>query len=149
MGMSGSFTLRCMSAADLDAVVMLENMIFPSPWSRISFAAELEKSYSVTIVAETAGRVVGYGIAWLIADEIHIANVAVAPDQRGLGIGRAIVQQLLSDGKDQGGAFLEVRINNEPAITLYKKLGFREIGIRKQYYQQENEDALLMRKDFR
>ncbi|MBN2415944.1 ribosomal protein S18-alanine N-acetyltransferase [bacterium] len=138
-----------MVSADLDSVLMLENAIFPTPWSRDSFEAELEKTYSVALTAEREGRVIGYGIAWLIADEIHIANVAVHPEFRGTGIGRAIVERLLASGDGSCGAFLEVRVHNDPAIRLYKKLGFREIGVRKQYYQAEQEDALLMRKDFR
>jgi len=142
-----SFTLRDMTYADLDAVLQVEITVFPSPWSRSSFEIELAKPYSVAIIAEAEGSLAGYGVAWLVADEIHIANVAVHPDFRRRGLGRALVERLLESGESAKGAFLEVRIRNSDAIRLYRQLGFQDIGIRKKYYQEENEDALLMRKD--
>lgn len=135
-----------MSAADLDQVLAIEQRSYPLPWLRQHFSDELNSPHALPLSAfDPTGRLVGYICPMQLLDEGHILNVAVDPDLRGCGVGRLLVQQVLDDCRAAGAAFvsLEVRVSNHAAISLYKKLGFAEVGRRKRYYE-NGEDALMM-----
>ncbi len=141
--------IRSMDENDLDAVMAIENVSFASPWSRESFISDLKRRDAVNLVLEWEGRIAGYLIAWMVADEIHIGNLAVHPDQRRKGFARLLIDTLLSSNPDANWAWLEVRRSNSSARMLYESLRFSEISIRKNYYRTENEDAIVMARDLR
>jgi ribosomal-protein-alanine N-acetyltransferase len=141
-----------MRVEDLDAVLAIERLSFPHPWSRQAFLYELRDNRVARLwVARLAadgpeGPIVGYLCLWLIADEVHVTNVAVHPAHRQRGIGRHLLGTLLELYR-QGGArraALEVRPSNHSARRLYEAFGFRQVGLRKGYYFDTGEDALLM-----
>ena len=139
--------IRRMTIADLDAVAAIEAATFPTPWSKDSFRMELERNVAARyLVAEKAGEVIGYGGAWIILDESHITNIAIAENQRGHGYGRLLTETLMQYLANLGAAYatLEVRKSNIRAQNLYKSVGFIQLGVRKRYYEDNNEDALLM-----
>lgn len=142
-----SFDIRPMTAADIDEVLEIERLCFPTPWSREAFRIEIEQNRCAHyFVAVCQDKIVGYGGMWVIIDEAHITNVAVHPSYRGRGIGEAIMRSLIEAAISLGAArmTLEVRVSNKIAQNLYEKLGFRAVGIRKRYYSNNNEDALIM-----
>ena len=141
-----SMVFRPMGHEDLDQVLSIETACFAMPWSRVSFENELSKTYGIPCVAVRDKTVIGYLIAWMVADEIHIANIAVHPDHRRCGVGRHLVQMLIDRARGFKWISLEVRRSNRVARDLYKELGFLETGVRKQYYAVEGEDAILMTK---
>lgn len=139
--------LRRMVANDIERISELEAGIFASPWSSDSFYAELLHQYSICLVAETEDLfIVAYTINWFIEDELHIANLAVDPQYRQLGIASWILDTLMNiaESIQTRIVHLEVRKSNLQAIKLYEKYGFEIVGMRKNYYEKENEDALLM-----
>ena len=139
--------IRRMRLKDLDEVAALEEATFPRPWSRESFRQELTRNVAARyLVAEEEGRVIGYAGAWIIIDESHITNIAVAEAARGRGIGRRLTEELLILLSNLGASYatLEVRVSNLPAQHLYKSLGFISVGKRKRYYEDNDEDAYLM-----
>ncbi len=138
--------IRPMEPTDLAQVMEIEKLSFPSPWSFSAFERELKNPWSVAWVYELDNRVAGYLIAWKVADEFHIVNLAVAPLYRKKGIGECLLRYALTHAEGCVWARLEVRRSNWIAQALYYKLGFQEIGIRKQYYTDENEDAIVMEK---
>lgn len=136
-----------MTLADVDGVTLVERLSFPSPWSRQAFVQELtENGLAHYVVARAGDQVVGYGGMWVVFDEAHVTNVAVHPDWRGRGIGEAIMRALMARALERGATrmTLEVRVSNHVAQNLYLKLGFRPAGIRKGYYTDNGEDALIM-----
>lgn len=135
-----------MRGEDLDQVLCIEEASFRSPWSRESFEAELKRDYTISLVAVAGKKVVGYLMAWFVADKIHITNVAVHLVWRKRGIGEELIRRVMMGGQGFSWVGLEVRDSNRAAQALYKKLGFREVGIRKNYYVEEREDAILMAK---
>lgn len=142
--------IREMQEKDLDRVMEIEKKAFSPPWTREAFLLELTKNLLAKyIVAEVDGLVVGYGGVWLIIDEGHVTNIAVDEKYRNMGIGSKIIEGLIQLCIDRNIASmtLEVRKSNEAAKALYKKFGFKEYGIRKGYYQDNNEDAIIMWKD--
>ena len=146
--MSGkTVTIRRMRLEDLDTVTSIEQETFAIPWSRESFRQELERNVAARyLVAETEGQVVGYAGAWIILDESHITNIAIAEAYRGRGIGKRLTQALLQYLSNLGACYatLEVRVSNERAQNLYRGLGFVSVGKRKRYYEDNGEDAFLM-----
>jgi ribosomal-protein-alanine N-acetyltransferase len=130
----------------IPAILEIEAVSNTAPWSERSFQAELTNPQSVFRVAIEQGKVCGYAGLWTLVDEAHITTVAVAPDRRGQGIGRALTIEVLQEAKRLGMlcATLEVRRSNEPAIRLYEKLGFEHAAVRKGYYPDNREDALVM-----
>jgi ribosomal-protein-alanine N-acetyltransferase len=139
--------IRPIAPEDIDVVWTIEKLCFSIPWSRQSFVLEIEKNKCARyFVAEDSGVVVGYGGVWLVVDEAHITNIAVHPLFRRRGIGRAILRALMTEAHRIGieKMTLEVRISNKAAQGLYRKLGFIEMGVRKGYYSDNNEDALIM-----
>ncbi len=139
--------IRRMTAADVDEVTAIEAATFARPWSRDSFQREMEKNPAARyLVAVVDGKIVGYAGAWVILDESHITNIAIAEDQRGKGLGKALTSALMQYVSNLGAAYatLEVRVSNLRAQNLYKGLGFVSVGKRKRYYEDNGEDAYLM-----
>lgn len=144
-------SFRPLARGDLDRVCAIEEAVFPMPWSRDSFEAEVsDTSTSFHWVAEEGGRVVAYLISWLIEDELHIGNVAVAPARQGRGIGPALFDYCLGRAAARGvaRATLEVRASNERAMSLYESRGFIPVAVRRGYYCDTGEDAIVMLKAF-
>lgn len=139
--------VRRATAEDVDDMELLERQCFASPWSRESLLHELtENPLAVYFAAELRGHVVGYVGLWAVIDEGHITNVAVSPDCRRMGIGTALISTMLSATEKVGITrhTLEVRAGNEPAKGLYRKFDFEEAGLRKGYYEDNGEDAIIM-----
>jgi ribosomal-protein-alanine N-acetyltransferase len=142
-----SLNLRPMRLEDLDQVVILEKELFKSPWSRKSFENEMLKNkHSIPLVIEDAGTIVAYAVLWFVLDEMHIANIAVHPLFQRRGIASWMMQVFImkAEGDKITQMQLEVRKSNVPAIRLYEKCGFGIVGVRKNYYEAEHEDAILM-----
>ena len=141
-----------MGLDDLDEILAIERASFTNPWSREAFAYELRENRVahlwVVRAPDDAGRlqIVGYCCLWLIRDEAHVTNFAVHPTRRHQGIGRQLLGTLLEHYRQQGAsrAALEVRVGNDEARRLYEGFGFRRVGLRKGYYFDTGEDALLM-----
>ncbi len=132
---------------DAEGIYEIEKLCFPDPWSMDALTFELEGNpRAFYVVAELEGRVVGYAGLWIIGDEGHITNVAVKPGFRNRKIGEGIIGVMIDFTSGEGIAHhtLEVRKSNVPAINLYEKFGFRTEGVRKKYYQNDGEDALIM-----
>lgn len=130
----------------IDDIVDIERLSFTDPWSKISFLKELENPSARYLVAEIKGRIIGYGGYWSILNEGHITNIAVHPDYRGQGIGSALLTAMINLAQREGidAMTLEVRISNRIAQSVYLKHGFTVVGVRKKYYQDNGEDALIM-----
>jgi [ribosomal protein S18]-alanine N-acetyltransferase len=141
--------IRRMTESDLDSVLALESQCFKTPWSRRSFDAELRKPYGLPLVFTAGGEIAGYIVAWRIEDELHIANLAVQPRLRRSGIAENLLRRVLETESGVSWVGLEVRASNAPARALYRKFGFSEAGIRKGYYADEGEDAIVMVKSVR
>lgn len=144
--------LRPLTLNDLGAIERIERNSYPTPWSRSMFAGEIAKPSSICLGAvdtEDEERLVGYLIISRYADAWHIMNVAVDPDYRRQGIATQLLNRLfeLTEGDDRRGYTLEVRVSNGEAIKLYERLGFVARGIRRGYYTDNREDALIMWKD--
>ena len=126
----------------------IERRSFPTPWSRALFEEEIGRSFSHSIVAlaGTGGEVLGYAVCWTVAEESHLLNIAVHPTARRRGIGRSMLRECIRRGHSFRSRclYLEVRPGNEPALALYRREGFRFAGVRKGYYTDTNEDALVL-----
>jgi len=138
--------------ADLDAIDEIERHSFTTPWPRSAFEAELTRELARLDVARTAAIVVGFCNYWIVADpqarsgELHVLAIATHPDHRRAGVAAALLAHALAQGRARhcSVATLEVRRGNAPAIALYERAGFRTVHLRKQYYQDNAEDALVM-----
>ena len=143
--------IRRLSLPDLDPIVAIENAVDPTPWSRSMFAGELAKPSSVSLGAfdGEAGGLVAYLIVSRYVDAWHIMNVAVHPECRRQGVASRLLDELfeLTAGDHRRGYTLEVRVSNVTAIALYERFGFEPSGIRRGYYTDNREDALIMWKD--
>jgi [ribosomal protein S18]-alanine N-acetyltransferase len=139
-------TFRPMLEKDLEQVVEIEKVSMPSPWSRELFEEELKRDVARYFVLEGEGRVAGYMGYWVAPQEAHIINLAIAPEFRGRGMGEKMVEYCMEFAAKQGArlATLEVRENNREAQRLYEKCGFRTVAIRKKYYSDNQEDAIVM-----
>jgi len=136
-----------MTLSDVDAVSRIERECFAIPWSRDAFVREAtENRCARYLVAREDGVPIAYAGMWLVVDEAHVTNVAVTREKRGRGIGEKIARALMQLAADTGMVYmtLECRRSNLVAQALYKKLGFAEVGFRKRYYADNNEDALVM-----
>lgn len=129
-------------------IAALEKLCFSDPWSENSIAYELTSRLSYWLVAVENGEVVGYIGSQSVLGESDMMNVAVHPDHRRKGVAEALVLALAKDLKERDNVCLtlEVRVSNEPAIALYEKLGFTQVGRRPNYYRNPREDALILRK---
>jgi ribosomal-protein-alanine N-acetyltransferase len=136
-----------MELKDIDDVLKIEHESFTAPWSREAFVNELTSNrFAVYIVIEEAEQVVGYCGVWVIVDEAHITNIALLPEHRGKKLGEALLLKVMEVTKKLGAVkmTLEVRVTNSVALALYRKLGFKDGAIRKGYYTDNREDALVM-----
>jgi ribosomal-protein-alanine N-acetyltransferase len=139
--------IRRMNEHDIDEVWQIELDLFTMPWSRPSFLYEVSDSRnSYPVVGVDSGSVVGYAIAWFVAEELHIGNIAVAKARQGRGMGKRLLEHLLEEAsrRDVEYATLEVRVSNVKAIMLYRSHGFRTVALRKRYYGDNGEDAMVM-----
>jgi ribosomal-protein-alanine N-acetyltransferase len=139
------------SVDDLDALLAVERASFSNPWTREMYLAELEnEGVSFFYLArDAAGIVVGFCSFWRILDDLHINNLAVAPERRREGIGAALLERVLRDGArfNARRATLEVRRSNDAALKLYQRFGFAVAGTRRGYYSHPEEDALVLFRD--
>lgn len=138
--------IRKMKEQDISWVARIESENFSMPWSENAFTDSLCQEEALFLVAEEEGRGLGYIGVYLSLDEGEITNVSVDSTQRNRGVGKALVQQLKKEAADRNveRIFLEVRVSNEPAIHLYEKQGFEQVGCRKNFYERPREDAWVM-----
>jgi len=143
--------IREMTLMDVPAIAELEKLCFSDPWSEKSIAAEVDNPLSYWLVAEDAGKVCGYVGSQSVLDAADMMNLAVASEYRRKGVGEALVDALTQHLCQNNviALLLEVRVSNAPAIALYKKLGFEQVGCRPKYYRNPREDALILRKELR
>ena len=142
---------RLADEQDLEGVLAVESEAFTNPWTRDMYAWELQNRSMchILLVRTPDCRVAGFCAFWLVFDEIHINNIAIRPGFRAQGIGTALLQQVLAEGRQLGArrATLEVRSSNEGARRLYERMGFYVAGIRRDYYSEPVEDALILWRD--
>ena len=139
-------TIESMTVDDIAQVAEIERQIFSIPWSEKAFRDSMESDNTIYIVAKENDNVAGYAGLYLSFEEGNITNVAVNPLSRRKGIGEKIVRDILNRAYEKGvrDVFLEVRETNSVAIALYEKIGFKEEGIRKNFYDKPRENALIM-----
>ncbi|TVP87361.1 MAG: ribosomal-protein-alanine N-acetyltransferase [Alkalicoccus sp.] len=139
--------IRLMDVIDIDGVMEVEAESFSTPWTREAFHQEIKKNqFAYYFIAESGGKIIGYCGLWVIVGDAHITNIAVHPEARRMGVGEGLMEAAVKMARMLGAdtLSLEVRVSNEPAQTLYRKFGFENGGIRKRYYTDNNEDALVM-----
>lgn len=142
-------TVRPMRLSDVESVVAIETRAFSSPWRASTFQSLLERPAAELWVLEDAeDGVVGYAVVWCILDQGEIANIAVSPEHRGRGLGARLLEDMLGVAGKRGvkTMYLEVRVSNRAARSLYERFGFHRVGTRKDYYEAPREDALVMMK---
>ncbi len=141
--------IRKMTLQDAPAIAQLEIACFSDPWSEKSIASETENPLSYWLVAEDNGTIAGYVGSQSVLDAADMMNLAVAPAYRRKGVGQNLVNALVEHLQDKQviALLLEVRVSNEPAIALYEKMGFEQVGRRPRYYHNPREDALILRKE--
>lgn len=138
--------IRPMVTADIQDILVIEEESFSSPWSKNAFMSELKNQYAYYLVASIGDKLVAYIGAWLIFEEAHITTLAVAKEYRRQGIATLILEELFKDVRENqiNKATLEVRVSNHKAKKLYLQEGFVEVGVRKNYYSDNKEDAVIM-----
>ena len=142
--------IRKAALTDVRAIFAIEKESFPTPWSRWTFLAELTQPISYFLVIGPAPpepwKVWGYIVYWFVAEEMHLLNLAVHPCRRRRGIARILLSEALERCRNLGAnvAWLEVRPSNASARALYESFGFKEVGLRPRYYEDTNEDAILL-----
>lgn len=137
-------TIRRLVYSDLPAVLSIERVAFPTPWSLAMFVLELSKPSGICLAASGPRGLAGYLICSRYADAWHLMNVAVHPERRREGIGSLLLESLLREIGPGGRVTLEVRTSNAGAIAMYQRFGFKAAGQRPRYYQDNGEDALIM-----
>ena len=139
-----------MNKDHVSQIAHLETQCFSDPWSEKSIASELENPLSLWLVAEEDGQVYGYVGSQTVLDESDMMNVAVDPRFRRQGIARALIEALIAELSKMGSRCLrlEVRVSNENARALYARMGFQQLGLRKNYYHNPKEDALILGKEW-
>jgi [ribosomal protein S18]-alanine N-acetyltransferase len=139
-------SIEVATVADLDAIEEIERHSFPRPWPRSAFEAELARAQARVFVVRRGDRVAGFCNVWIVVDELHVLSIAIHPDHRRAGLGARMVAHVLDAGRAARCviATLEVRRGNRPAIALYEAAGFETVNVRTGYYQDNNEDALVM-----
>lgn len=150
MEQAGTIVIDPMRLRDLGDILKIEKLSFTTPWSKQAFLSELlDNDRAYYLVAKVDGRAIGYIGIWLVAGEGHITNVAVHPEYRRRGVGHELLESVEKLAKERGirRLTLEVRQSNETAKRLYRRLGYIPAGIRRRYYQDNDEDALIMWKE--
>jgi ribosomal-protein-alanine N-acetyltransferase len=142
--MTAAPDIRRLTYADLPQVVAIERRAFPTPWSLAMFVLELSKPSGICLAATRAGRLVGYLVCSRYDTVWHIMNVAVDPDERRTGVATTLLDELFARGGDRERYTLEVRESNRGAIGLYERFAFLSAGLRRRYYQDNGENALIM-----
>ena len=139
-------TTRLLDKRDLDAVLIIEKVSFPLPWTREMMVSEFEKSYAFFTGLFEGEHLAGFCLSWVLFDEGHIADFAIHPDFRRQGAGGGLLDAVLEEmrGRGAGRIWLEVRPSNLAALALYRSRGFVTVGRRKNYYADNGEDALVM-----
>ena len=142
--------IRLMNKGDIEQIAELEKLCFADPWSVSAFSYELNNPLSLWLVAVEGNTVAGYVGSQTVMGESDMMNVAVAPEYRRQGIAEQLIIDLIRQLNDRNSKSLalEVRQSNLPAISLYEKLGFVQVGCRPRYYRNPKEDALIMRKEW-
>lgn len=143
-------SIRDARISDVSDIALLERLSFPIPWSRESIRHDIEENdNAVVLVSETNGTFSGYIDVWFVAGEGQVNNIAVMPEMRGKHVGLRLMNAMMERLSDLNAhcMILEVRESNLTAICLYKKLGFKEEGVRKRYYSDNDENALIMKKE--
>lgn len=142
------FMIRKMTDRDIDRIMIIEVESFSLPWSKQSYLSELKNNFANYLVCDYEGEVAGYGGMWIVFEEAHITNIAIARDYRGTGMGKALMLELEEVARQKNALriLLEVRPSNQAARNMYKSLGFIDTGLRKAYYSDNGEDAILMTK---
>lgn len=137
-------SVRRMETADIPAVAVMERAVFPDPWSASAFGEELAAAGRRYLVVEESGEIVGYGGVMVVGEDTHVTTLAVAPEERGRGLGTRLMLALAEEALAAGSSHLtlEVRVSNEAAQRLYHRFGFETVGLRRHYYR--DEDALIM-----
>ena len=137
--------IRLVKAEDVEGIAELEKKCFTDPWSLIDFEGAVLSPVTTGLVALEEGELVGYGFIAIVFEDADVANIAVSPLHRNKGVGRRLLEELLTTAKERGvqRVFLEVRVSNAPAISLYQGFGFQTVNVRKKYYP-DGEDAYLM-----
>lgn len=140
--------IREMQLDDFDQVMVIENENFSSPWTETGFFTFLIRQDALFLVAEEEEKILGYCGVVMVPDEGDITNVAVAKERQNQGIGKMLVEELVKKSREAGVTqlYLEVRKSNERAIHVYEKMGFVQNGLRKDYYEDPVEDAVLMKR---
>jgi ribosomal-protein-alanine N-acetyltransferase len=138
------FQIRKLSYTDLPRVIAIERRCFPMPWSLSMFVLELSKPSGICLTAVDGTRMLGYVICARYDEAYHVMNIAVDPDHRRQGVGRAMLDALLDRGGRDANYTLEVRVSNAAAIALYESYDFRAVGTRRRYYADNGEDAIIM-----
>ena len=143
-------TIENMSFAHVPQIAQLEKLCFSDPWSEKSIETELSCRLSFWLVAMDGDKVVGYVGSQTVIDETDMMNIAVHPECRRRGIAEALIDALINALREKGSRALslEVRASNDPAIALYQKMGFSQVGRRPNYYRNPKEDALILRKEW-
>ncbi len=139
--------IRRMTFLDIDGVWAVESKVFNNPWSRSAFVDEMtDNDLAHYLVLEDQGMIAGYAGMWIVVDEAHVTNIALLPDYRRQGLGEKLVRELIKTARERYAVMmtLEVRPSNTVAQSLYSKLGFLPQGIRRAYYSDNQEDALIM-----
>lgn len=142
--------IRTMLPTDIDGVLQVELNCFAVPWSRVAFENEInDNDLAHYLVIEAGDRIIGYAGMWMILDEAHVTNIAVISGDRRQGLGERLLLALIGQARQLGAVSmtLEVRPSNTAAQVLYRKLGFENRGIRRQYYSDTKEDAIIMWRD--
>ncbi len=144
--MNKGYIIRKMTEQDLDEVMLIEHESFPLPWSRQSYESELKNQFAYYLVCDVEGEVAAFCGIWVVFEEGHITNVAVGKKFRSQGLGKAIMLEAEKIAKEKKAMriMLEVRPSNTVARKMYSELGYMETGLRKQYYDDNREDAILM-----
>ena len=137
---------RTLLTEDAEGVARVERESFPTPWSREDFWREASNDFACYIVALEDAEIIGFGGCWISFEEAQVTNIALTSAQRGRGLGKVLMAKLMRAAAERGAErmTLEVRPSNTPALRLYEGLGFAAIGVRKKYYQDNDEDAILM-----
>lgn len=143
-------TIETMKECHVPQIAELEKLCFQDPWSEKSIASELGNKLSLWLVAMDGQKVVGYVGSQTVLGETDMMNIAVDPNYRRQGIANQLILTLIQQlsVRDSHSLMLEVRVSNEPAISVYRNLAFAEVGIRKNYYRNPKEDALILRKEW-